>query len=330
MDTSTLQRHCVLHGVSADTVSAHAQQRIAQHQVRPSNGRQIKEGYLHHVSLGSMAVANLGFGAETLIDGFPTQDNYYIQIVLSGQLDVCMGGHSYSVDSNAMAIINPMRPALLHHSADCCALIVRIERSAMQQHLTDLLGHTVANQVEFTPFVLRNQQRVGSLIRSIEHICAELEDPYATIHTPKLARIFESQLTDTFFWAVPHSHSDRVERVIGSDGPECLLRAERYVDSHLALDLSLADMVLASGTSERNLYKAFRTYRDLTPMGYLKAQRLRKARRELESSRNPNLSIAEIAMEVGLSHLGNFSADYKRMFGELPSETLRRRNRALY
>jgi AraC-like DNA-binding protein len=38
----------------------------------------------------------------------------------------------------------------------------------------------------------------------------------------------------------------------------------------------------------------------------------------------PAVNITEAAAEWGFWHMGKFAADYRRQFGELPSETLRR------
>ncbi|UCG61547.1 MAG: helix-turn-helix domain-containing protein [Candidatus Zixiibacteriota bacterium] len=37
-------------------------------------------------------------------------------------------------------------------------------------------------------------------------------------------------------------------------------------------------------------------------------------------------TIADVANHWGFWHMGQFSADYRRLFGELPLETLRRGN----
>jgi AraC-like DNA-binding protein len=36
-------------------------------------------------------------------------------------------------------------------------------------------------------------------------------------------------------------------------------------------------------------------------------------------------NLTELAMEFGFFHLGRFSEQYRKQFGELPSETLKRR-----
>lgn len=38
----------------------------------------------------------------------------------------------------------------------------------------------------------------------------------------------------------------------------------------------------------------------------------------------PGATVTNVAMDCGFSHLGRFSCDYCRHFGESPSETLRR------
>lgn len=317
----------MLSDVSPETLSEFAYQRIAQHRFRPC-GRPARSGaYLHHVAFGSMSLSNLGFGSETLIEGSESLDHYYIQVVTSGRLDVAFFDRTYAVDANSIAIINPFHRVQLYHSPECRVVIVRIQRDALQNHPTQLLGRTTRQPVEFSPVVLRDQPRIGSLVRTIDHLCREVEDPYSLVNTGRLFRNFEGLLAETFFSTVPHSHTNKVEQAMGVDGPECLMRAERYIEANYAHDISLADIVEASGTSQRSLYKAFKDYRNATPVAHLKWHRLRAARYELETPGPASRTVADVAMSVGMPHLGNFAADYRQQFGELPSETLRRHPR---
>ena len=61
----------------------------------------------------------------------------------------------------------------------------------------------------------------------------------------------------------------------------------------------------------------------MTPKAYLQAQRLHGVRRELRVADTETV-IADVAGRWGFWHMGQFAADYRRTFDQLPSETLLR------
>ncbi|MOA41251.1 transcriptional regulator EutR [compost metagenome] len=60
------------------------------------------------------------------------------------------------------------------------------------------------------------------------------------------------------------------------------------------------------------------------PVQYLRAIRLNRVRRDLRQNQRGGLKVQDVACHWGFWHLSSFTADYKRMFGELPSQTLLR------
>jgi AraC family transcriptional regulator, ethanolamine operon transcriptional activator len=93
-----------------------------------------------------------------------------------------------------------------------------------------------------------------------------------------------------------------------------------YIEDHASNPPSIEEICHASGVSWRTLNYAFRERFDLTPKQYLQAVRLNKVRREL-LRRGSEGAISTIAAEWGFWHMGQFAKDYRRQFGELPSET---------
>ena len=73
----------------------------------------------------------------------------------------------------------------------------------------------------------------------------------------------------------------------------------------------------------RTLNYAFREIFGVTPKEYLQVTRLDGVRKDLHR-REPSAKISDIANKWGFWHMGQFAADYRRQFGELPSETTRR------
>ena len=81
---------------------------------------------------------------------------------------------------------------------------------------------------------------------------------------------------------------------------------------------------MAVGASQRTLNYAFQNVLDMTPYSYLQMHRLNAAHRELAVA-DPNVStVTSIALKWGFSHAGRFSILYRKLFDEMPSETLRR------
>jgi AraC-like DNA-binding protein len=58
-------------------------------------------------------------------------------------------------------------------------------------------------------------------------------------------------------------------------------------------------------------------------MNFLRQVRLAGVRSDLEQGGAPGV-VAEAALRWGFNHLSRFAADYRRSFGESPSDTLRR------
>jgi len=90
---------------------------------------------------------------------------------------------------------------------------------------------------------------------------------------------------------------------------------------------SVSALAGSLGVTERSLQRGFRDVVGTTPKAYIQAQRLTHVRRQLRSADPARTRIADVANEWGFWHLGQFAADYRRHFGELPSETLRRGTR---
>ena len=131
-----------------------------------------------------------------------------------------------------------------------------------------------------------------------------------------------------------HEIPIRLLRMLAADLPETSLRidgfkaraartARDYIDAHAADAPAIQDVCRAAGVSWRTLDYAFREVFGVTPKQYLQATRLDCVRKEL-CRNGPAVKITEVAAEWGFWHMGKFAADYRRQFGELPSETLRR------
>ena len=105
--------------------------------------------------------------------------------------------------------------------------------------------------------------------------------------------------------------------------PHGLKRAIDYIRGHVNGNISIADLVAHCGIPERTLRTHFRAFIAVSPLTFWRQLRLAAARAHLLEGSN-DTSITEVAARFGFGHFGRFAQDYRRHFGEPPSETLRR------
>lgn len=83
---------------------------------------------------------------------------------------------------------------------------------------------------------------------------------------------------------------------------------------------TVTQLCIQLGVSRRTLQNAFHRVLDMSPLAYIKAVRLKQARECLKQAQ----SVTDAATACGFWHFGHFAHDYQALFGERPSDTLRR------
>lgn len=89
---------------------------------------------------------------------------------------------------------------------------------------------------------------------------------------------------------------------------------------------SLDDLCIAGKVPKRTLNEIFRRELGISPGAFVKGYRLFGVHRELWNSNPEFVVVSDVANAFGFWHMGQFAADYRKLFGELPSETLNRLN----
>ena len=101
-----------------------------------------------------------------------------------------------------------------------------------------------------------------------------------------------------------------------------LRQARDYLAAHQHEPIHVDDLCSDLDLSERGVENLFRDFTGLGPAAFLRRQRLHYAHRALQRAARSTGKVKEIALGSGFWHLGHFSQNYCRLFGESPSETL--------
>jgi len=109
--------------------------------------------------------------------------------------------------------------------------------------------------------------------------------------------------------------------------PRQIIRmAMDFVEQHDRECLSVEQLATAAGVSERTLRDAFLKYFGVPPVQYLNRRSLHQIRKALLAADPSAATVTEIATQFGVWHFSRMAGDYRLLFGELPSETLRHRH----
>jgi AraC-like DNA-binding protein len=172
--------------------------------------------------------------------------------------------------------------------------------------------------------LVRPETEILRRLSAMHRVTAELArtDP-ALLTSPPVAHAFETQLTELMVRSIGEGEPVRVmaatlrQRTI-------IARFEEFLEIRREQPVYLIDICKAVGVSERTLRAACQEQFGLSPTRYLWLRRMYLARRRLAATQARPASVTEVAMANGFWELGRFATEYRSLFGETPSMTLRR------
>lgn len=104
---------------------------------------------------------------------------------------------------------------------------------------------------------------------------------------------------------------------------EVLEKLDRLLEARSSEPVYVADLCAATGLPERTLRYVLVEQYGTSPIRLLRNRRLCQLRRALVAEAGPAESLSRLAERHGFWHMGTLAADYRHLFGELPSETRR-------
>lgn len=119
-------------------------------------------------------------------------------------------------------------------------------------------------------------------------------------------------------------YTRKVDGFRPSDVPSRLIRVTAWAETRLADNISITDMARIAAQSESSLFSAFQKHLGTSPMRWLGEQRLQTAWAMLQDDQI-ELSMADIAQEVGFTDQSAFSRAFSRRFGMSPISVRRQK-----
>jgi AraC-like DNA-binding protein len=279
------------------------------------NGLYLPQSYIGYIQYGAAAVS-FSSGRD--------RTDYWMQLPLRGRLQGNIGHEDVACTPTRGAIASPaIEDCRFLTEPNCARIQLSLHGVAVSAQIAALLGEPPDGPVNFAPGMDLTRGHGRSLARYILMAVMDLERSGSVLWDRLTAGAFEQFITTALLLSHPHNYSDALQRLDRPVAPRDVKRAIDFMHSHLDASITLADIVAASGVPGRTLFKHFKDWRGVSPMRHLRNIRFAQVREALMRA-DPEENVTAAAMRLGFTHMGRFAVEYRRHFGESPSQTLRK------
>lgn len=290
------------------------------HLIKSRDRAATVDTYFYHAPLVTSSVSYLGFGSPTSTMLGDLENYFLVEMPISGYTDVHYGSQVVRATSDLSVVISPSENTSVKNSKDCWKILVKIDRSAMERYLSSLLGRVLTQPIVFD--VTMDLSRNKTWYETVKYVTDRVVHLNPGPGSQQFLLQLEQLLIAALLHSQPHTYSDALVSDKPNIAPHHVRLAEEYMASNFADDISLQDLAQISGVSVAALCQGFQKFRGISPIKFLKIMRLEHAYEALLHA-EPDASVTHISQECGFRQSGRFSVEYKKRFGQSPSETLR-------
>ena len=275
------------------------------------------------VQLGPLTIGDLAYGVD-VSTGLGYLDAYQLNVPLAGHVQARQHGARTAAGPGWATLFRPYgavdQPLI---SGGCHQIATKIDASALEVALAELLGHPVQGPLRIP---LGNDFTTGpgrSLVRMLQFVHAELDNPNGLIHQPLVAsRLWSCVLTGVLL-ATDHQYRAELAGSAPPSRPRHVKLAIDYIEADPGRAITVRDLARTAGVSVRSLQEGFQRHTGMSPMTYLRRLRLAKAHEDLRNPDSVGRTVTEVAHRWGFLHVGRFAAAYRAQYGNPPSRTRR-------
>jgi AraC-like DNA-binding protein len=285
------------------------------------NAEQSAFGYLdREYRFGDFKLLEIEITGSIEVKHYTNQNKFNFDFPIEGAFIIESKEHNVEVGSDSVFITSSNTTPHFSIPEGMRGLSLQISHADLNAALTGITSSIPEKELCF-PMIIDDQ----CVVKCVKDTLFGIMQTLKTLKNPVLCGLYSKQadqylktLLLTLFVNSAHKLIKTVELSQLSKTLQCAIT---YMLDNIGEKITLSDLERVTLVSAKRLTYQFKKYTHNTPMSYLLELRLRRLREELLLA-GPNTKIVEIAIPLGLTHLGRMSSEYKKRFGELPSETL--------
>ncbi|MGG4774777.1 helix-turn-helix domain-containing protein [Paenalcaligenes sp. Me52] len=316
-----LEHHKQLRSTDPEQVQSHIAQVLCPHQLHLRNPKHPLNTELYYRPGTHLGFGRLRYGTTVHIAPQPLQDFYLLQLPVHGKEQLHLHNQHLDYDLTVAAIINPEQEFAMQHADTTNKLFVRINRHSLEQFFQQHYQRPLQGLLQFAPLLSLQKEAGYSLWHMLQWQFSEASEGVLFDRLEARQRLEETFLA-TLLDLWPHNQPLQLTATIT---PHAIKKVKDYVAQNLSAALTISQIASAADISSSSLYSGFKSFVGLSPMQYVKQQRLQHIHQLLLAADPKSATVTELALQTGFCHLGQFSADYQRQFGVRPSVTLQQK-----
>jgi AraC-like DNA-binding protein len=292
---------------------------------------------IDHLNTGNFDLVKIKWQGAFELAQDPLAARYVISLVLAGSLTQRMNQHqTFCCVPNTATIFNPGETVESIASEAGEVLLISIDRDLIDSALNKLLDRTFKQPLIFLTGIDLTSELGLSLKNFGQFLweAATKNDSEATTgevtqterradFSPLVLQKLEQAFLGCLIEGLPSNYSEEILYQTDGAFARHVRKARAFIEAHLHEDIKLGDIATATGVCSRLLQKAFSYHCGCSPMRFVTLARLQRIRQELIQA-TANTKIVDVMMHYGFTQGGKFVKEYQQLFGEKPSETLKR------
>lgn len=281
---------------------------------------------MHGVRLRNVSMLYFDLHVPAAID-IPHLGNYYaVHMPTNGSTLVSHCGKTFEANSICSLVTNPGSSLTMRLEVDSPQLVIRIEEPVMTAYLTRIVGRSLQHPLAFEPEFDLTSEAAMRWHAAVQLVHAEVFHPGSLVGRGQGIGAVEDLVMSSLLHLQPSNHLAQLVSPARPDKRGAVVQAAiDYIDDHLAEHITMDSVANAVHMSIRAVQQGFHEQLGMTPMTYVRERRLERVHEELmDATPADGITVTAVAERWGFHHLGSFGREYRKRWGESPSQTLRR------
>lgn len=272
-----------------------------------------------HIQMGEMGCGNI-------VEGKSTSSGYLIYLTLTDRCQSVANGRI--IDKNSFMILEPGCDFFLTIKSehDWCSIFIPTDKLTGVSDLVE--SSSSSHKIMKCRVTLPNPRLVDHFRKLVRPIISASNSSSKFESSPAGigAQLQLLKLASLILREVPaykqHKHKDGRPKL---SRKEIILSTKKLLEEQENKPIFVRELAVAARVSERTLRNAFKESFGFGPIRYLQMRRLHQVHIALQKGLPETTSVTDVLIQHGEWHFGYFASQYRRLFGELPSETLQRK-----